>query len=185
MSTISSKFALWTCISLFSISGVFAATSLGVIPVSPGNFITIDYTTQVHNEIKSLTGSTKRMEVKNERAFSRKEKQLEKFLSTKVINETQVIRSVNNLIAFFDTQKQLIANLNTLDEQSKETLLKALKVMIADTMDTLDASNLSESITTDTIDKLDVEDNDIDNDIDDIDTDNDEMDDESDNEEDN
>ena len=125
------------------------------------------------------------MEVKNERAFSRKEKQLEKFLSTKVINETQVIRSVNNLIAFFDTQKQLIANLNTLDEQSKETLLKALKVMIADTMDTLDASNLSENITTDTIDKLDVEDNDIDNDIDDIDTDNDEMDDESDNEEDN
>ena len=125
------------------------------------------------------------MEVKNERAFSRKEKQLEKFLSTKVINETQVIRSVNNLIAFFDTQKQLIANLNTLDEQSKETLLKALKVMIADTMDTLDASNLSENITTDTIDKLDVEDNDIDNDIDDIDTNNDEMDDESDNEEDN
>ena len=125
------------------------------------------------------------MEVKNERAFLRQEKQLEKFLSAKVINETQVIRSVNNLIAFFDTQKQLIANLNTLDEQSKETLLKALKVMIADTMDTLDASNLSESITTDTIDKLDVEDNDIDNDIDDIDTDNDEMDDESDNEEDN
>ena len=125
------------------------------------------------------------MEVKNERAFSRKEKQLEKFLSAKVINETQVIRSVNNLIAFFDTQKQLIANLNTLDEQSKETLLKALKVMIADTMDTLDASNLSENITTDTIDKLDVEDNDIDNDIDDIDTNNDEMDDESDNEEDN
>ena len=122
------------------------------------------------------------MEMKNERVFSRKEKQLEKFLSTKVIDETQVIRSVNNLIAFFDTQKQLIANLNTLDEQSKETLLKALKVMIADTMDTLDASNLSESITTDTIDKLDVEDNDIDLDIDDIDTDNDEIDDGSDNE---
>ena len=125
------------------------------------------------------------MEVKNERVFSRKEKQLEKFLSTKVIDETQVIRSVNNLVAFFDTQKQLIANLNTLDEQSKETLLKALKVMIADTMDTLDASNLSENITTDTIDKLDLADNDIDLDIDDIDTDNDEMDDGSDNEEDN
>ena len=122
------------------------------------------------------------MEVKNERAFLRQEKQLEKFLSTKVINETQVIRSVNNLIAFFDTQQQLIANLNTLDEQSKETLLKALKVMIADTMDTLDASNLSENITTDTIDKLDAEDNDIDADIDDIDTNNDEMDEESDNE---
>ena len=114
------------------------------------------------------------MEVKNERVFSRKEKQLEKFLSTKVIDETQVIRSVNNLVAFFDTQKQLIANLNTLDEQPKETLLKALKVMIADTMDTLDASNLSENITTDTIGKLDVEDNDID-------TNNDEIDDGSDN----
>ena len=122
------------------------------------------------------------MEVKSERAFLSKEKQLEKFLSTKVINETQVIRSVNNLIAFFDTQKQLIANLNSLDEQSKETLLKALKVMIADTMDTLDASNLSENITTDSVDKLDLEDNDIDLDIDDIDTNNDEIDDGSDNE---
>ena len=117
--------------------------------------------------------------------FRVKKNNSKNFLAQKWSMKPQVIRSVNNLIAFFDTQKQLIANLNTLDEQSKETLLKALKVMIADTMDTLDASNLSENITTDTIDKLDVEDNDIDNDIDDIDTNNDEMDDESDNEEDN